>query len=157
MGISARAGCGRRMLWGSWRQCQQSLLSRKWCVATKFLPVRAQWGLLGDKLLSSPWMGKPQGVQHEPLQSRAGEGEPVLHLPGTAQLWGCAIPFHLSCAMLFSTSQGMCLLYTSPPLCSEQPVPAWQGMFLLQVFYLIPTTHSPVPKKYHRAEPLWGC
>lgn len=47
----------------------------------------------------------------------------------------------LASAMLFSSSRGMCLLCRSPPLPHrEQPVPAWQGMFLRKVFYLIPTT-----------------
>lgn len=59
IGTIAWAGHGRRMLCGSWRQCPQSLLSRKWFVATKFLPVRAQWDLLSGKLLSQgPWMGE---------------------------------------------------------------------------------------------------
>lgn len=128
------------------------------CVENGVWPPNSSPGLcLVANLSHKPlgW-GKLWGLQPVHLQSRAGEGEPVLHLPGTAQVWGYAIPFHLSRAMLFSTSQGMCLLYTSPPLCSEQPVPAWQGMFLLQVFYLIPTTQRPVPKKYHRAESVCG-
>lgn len=88
---------------------------------------------------------------HAASRRGVGKAEPVLRLPVNAclgsQVRGCAIPFHLSSAMLFSISQRMCLLYKSPPLPHrEEPVPAWQGMFLLKVFYLIPTNTAPDAK-----------
>lgn len=60
-----------------------------------------------------------------------------------AHVRGDVVPFRLASAMLFSISQGMCLLCESPPLLhGAQLVPARQGMPLLRGFYLIPTTRA---------------
>lgn len=107
----------------------------------------------GSSPTTSDRLERGRGWRRLRAASRRGVGkaEPVLRLPVNAclgsQVRGCAIPFHLSSAMLFSISQRMCLLYKSPPLPHrEEPVPAWQGMFLLKVFYLIPTNTAPDAK-----------
>lgn len=120
------------MLCGSWRQCQQSLLSRKWFVAIKFLPVRAQWGSLGGKLLSQdPWMGEALGsAACAPLEQGWGRRacpSPSRNCPGVGMCNSlppqpCHAVFHLA-RNVFAAHQPTPVLGAARP-CMAGHVPA---------------------------------
>lgn len=90
---------------------------------------------VGGRELQAGQESRGRGCTTHPLPSRK--------CVSGAHVRGDAVPFRLASAMLFSISQGMCLLCESPPLLhGAQLVPARQGMPLLRGLYLIPTTRA---------------